>query len=326
MQILGGGNAANALTCTARLGLIPRLISKVAADSNGRNVLAELKSDGVDTSYVMISESGTSTVSFVIVDNHMKTRTCVYTPVYPPMVPHDLPRSTLLSALTEARLVFLDGRSLKTALVVAQEAAQLSIPILVEAEKVKSRLNSLFDFASYVICSEKFPQAWTSAPSIPSALVSILLRLPRIKFVIATLGEKGCVMIERSIVGSNPNTEAIDVEKLAESLQLRIDDSNAVPACLSSESNLSIHAEGIGTICGRLFLGTAETIPASELIDTTGAGDSFIGAVIYALCAGMPPERMLPFACKVAASCCKAIGARTGIPRRADPCLAPFLL
>lgn len=42
-----------------------------------------------------------------------------------------------------------------------------------------------------------------------------------------------------------------------------------------------LKANGIGTVCGRLFVGTAEKIPPSELVDTTGAGDSFIGAVIY---------------------------------------------
>lgn len=45
------------------------------------------------------------------------------------------------------------------------------------------------------------------------------------------------------------------------------------------ESKLS--AKGIGTVHGRLLLGTAEKIPSSEIVDTTGAGDSFIGAVLY---------------------------------------------
>lgn len=44
-------------------------------------------------------------------------------------------------------------------------------------------------------------QQWTEAPSIPSALVSMLLRLPNIKFVIVTLGEDGCIMLERSTIG-----------------------------------------------------------------------------------------------------------------------------
>lgn len=42
-----------------------------------------------------------------------------------------------------------------------------------------------------------------------------------------------------------------------------------------------LQAEGIGTVCGRLYVGTAENIPPSELIDTTGAGDAFAGAVLY---------------------------------------------
>lgn len=42
-----------------------------------------------------------------------------------------------------------------------------------------------------------------------------------------------------------------------------------------------MRAKGIGTVSGKLLLGTAEKIPPSELVDTTGAGDAFIGAVLY---------------------------------------------
>lgn len=44
-----------------------------------------------------------------------------------------------------------------------------------------------------------------------------------------------------------------------------------------------LHAKGVGTVSGRLFLGTAEKIPESELVDTTGAGDAFIGAILYGM-------------------------------------------
>jgi len=44
---------------------------------------------------------------------------------------------------------------------------------------------------------------------------------------------------------------------------------------------LRIRADGVGSISGRLLLGTAEVIPPGELVDTTGAGDAFIGAVLY---------------------------------------------
>lgn len=49
------------------------------------------------------------------------------------------------------------------------------------------------------------------------------------------------------------------------------------------QSSLRISANGIGAVSGRLLLGKAEVIPPSELVDTTGAGDAFIGAVLYGL-------------------------------------------
>ena len=51
----------------------------------------------------------------------------------------------------------------------------------------------------------------------------------------------------------------------------------------SSQPVLKLEAHGIGTINGKLLVGTAEKIPPSELVDTTGAGDAFIGAVLYGM-------------------------------------------
>ncbi|XP_042515769.1 ribokinase-like isoform X2 [Macadamia integrifolia] len=192
-KVQGGGNAANTLTCAARLGLNPRFISKVADDARGRAILEELKADGVDTSYIV---------------------------------------------------------------------------------------------------------AWTKAPSMPSALVSILLRLPNVKFVIVTLGVDGCIMLDRC-VEEVPELEEIEVERVVELLKQKIDYENTIPTCISSKSVIRLRADGIGKMNGRLLVGTTEKIPASELIDTTGAGDAFIGAILYAICVEMPPEKMLPFAAQV---------------------------
>jgi hypothetical protein len=43
----------------------------------------------------------------------------------------------------------------------------------------------------------------------------------------------------------------------------------------------NLRADGMGTTCGKLYIGTAENMPSYELIDTTGAGDAFAGAVLY---------------------------------------------
>ncbi|CAL5005408.1 unnamed protein product [Urochloa decumbens] len=322
LKVQGGGNTGNALTAAARLGLRPRIISKVANDAQGKNILSELQADGIDTTYMLVAENGNSPFTYIIVDGQTKTRTCIHTPGSPPLVPEELTKANLSASLDGADIVYFDVRLHDTALLVAEEASQRKIPILIDAERKREGLDELLNFASYVVCSAKFPQAWTGASSVPVALVSMLSRLPNIKFVIVTLGEKGCLMLERSADASEAGE--IDADALFESLQKKVDQSSTMPKCIASKPNLRISADEVGSISGRLLLSTAEVIPPGELIDTTGAGDAFIGAVLYGLCTGMPPERMLPFAAKVAGCGCRGLGARSSLPHRADPRLAGY--
>ncbi|KAI8574336.1 hypothetical protein RHMOL_Rhmol01G0346100 [Rhododendron molle] len=125
-------------------------------------------------------------------------------------------------------------------------------------------------------------QAWTEASSVPSALLSMLLRLPNVKFAIVTLGGDGCIMLQRSVTEGD-QSEEMDIDNLLESLNQKKDSNTAIPTCISS-AETKLRANGIGTVSGRLFIGTAEKIPPSELVDTTGAGDAFIGAILYGSC------------------------------------------
>jgi sulfofructose kinase len=50
-----------------------------------------------------------------------------------------------------------------------------------------------------------------------------------------------------------------------------------------------------------------------DAVDTTGAGDIFHGAFVYALLQGWPLDRQLEFSCAAAALNCTALGARGGI-------------
>jgi sugar/nucleoside kinase (ribokinase family) len=163
-------------------------------------------------------------------------------------------------------------------------------------------------------------QEWTGAPSSPSALLSMLIRLPKLKFVIMTLGEHGCVMLERCSSEVSGSEEETDIDELHESLKQSTDFTSVLPVC-----NSSLVTRLTGNVTGRLVIVTAEKIPSSELIDTTGAGDAFTGALLYGLCTGMALEEMLTFASRVAACCCRGLGARTSLPYRTDPNLATFL-
>ena len=50
--------------------------------------------------------------------------------------------------------------------------------------------------------------------------------------------------------------------------------------------------------------------------DTTGAGDAFIGALLYSLCKGLSWDRALRLSAIVAAANCTGLGARGGMPHQ----------
>ncbi|KAL0760716.1 hypothetical protein Bca101_076866 [Brassica carinata] len=320
-KVQGGGNTGNTLTCAARLGLASRILAKVADDSQGRWMLEELESSGVDTSFCVTAKDGVSHFNYVIVDNQtwvnkqsfvmLNTRTCVFTPGYPPLLPDDLTESLLSDVLDRVRVIHVTGRSRETELLLAQK----NVSILINAEKRREGLDKLLDLADYAVCSTHFPQDWTGSPSSPSALLSMLIRLPKLKFVIMTLGEDGCVMLERC-PNEVPESEETDIDELHESLKQSTDFTSVLPVC-----NSSMVTRLKGNVTGRLYIVTAEKIPSSELMDTTGAGDAFTGG----LCTDMTLEETLTFASRVAACCCRGLGARTTLPFRTDPNVAAFL-
>jgi len=93
---------------------------------------------------------------------------------------------------------------------------------------------------------------------------------------------------------------------------LNADKGNAGGYAASSASD-----SGAG-LAAHVTLAQAATLKKEDVADTTGAGDSFIGSVIYGIVTGMKHERMLQLAAVVAACKCTALGARPGLPHRSN--------
>lgn len=77
-------------------------------------------------------------------------------------------------------------------------------------------------------------------------------------------------------------------------------------------------AAGPAEVHARVTVATAAQLPAEAVVDTTGAGDSFIGSILYGLATGMPVQRAMQLGAVVAACKCTALGARPGLPRRSN--------
>ncbi len=60
------GNAANAAVAAARLGLHAGLVTNLGSDDNGRDCMAELRRNGIDTSYVQVHSGKPTNYHFVL--------------------------------------------------------------------------------------------------------------------------------------------------------------------------------------------------------------------------------------------------------------------
>jgi ribokinase len=58
--------------------------------------------------------------------------------------------------------------------------------------------------------------------------------------------------------------------------------------------------------------------PSVEVVDTTGAGDAFVGAMAVRLAGGAPLGDAVHFACAAGALACKRAGAQTALPHTPD--------
>lgn len=71
-------------------------------------------------------------------------------------------------------------------------------------------------------------------------------------------------------------------------------------------------------VVANVMMASAASLPDDAVVDTTGAGDAFIGTVLYGLSTGMKRYKMLQLAAVVAACKCTMLGARPGLPLRSQ--------
>ena len=86
--------------------------------------------------------------------------------------------------------------------------------------------------------------------------------------------------------------------------------------CAPSSPVMTCKTEAILICCGRLCLWhqLQSSYLQDAIEDTTGAGDAFIGSMLFGICTRLDPKRCLLLAAVVAAAKCTAVGARSGLP------------
>lgn len=287
VSVLGGGNTANALTGIRRLGIRSSLISKVGNDMYGNAAVRELQDDGIDTTFVVVKDDVNTSFTYILVDSKSETRTCIATASNEELLVTEVHEEML----SDASILILDGRHTLAALQLAKLARKRSVPILLDVERDRPYIRDLLPFADYIVTNSVYPFVFSPEASGEVDAMQRLLEACDAKFVISTLGASGSIMVQRECKrekGSGVNM--------------------VVQSKIVKRHKTAVSYEVIE--CPKW--------PVQDIVDTTGAGDAFIGGVVYGIVTKMDLERMLCLASRVAAAKIGGIGARSALPRRED--------
>ncbi|ASI92754.1 sugar kinase [Vibrio mediterranei] len=254
---VGGGPAATASVAVAKLGHDVDFIGRVGCDSVADTMLTELASYGVGVDKMVKIEGASSAFSAVIVDEEGERMIVNYqdksllrdaTPL------KNVDFSTYSTILTDVR--WIDGA--KYAL---QQARELGIPSVLDADITPEAIDELVELADHVAFSEPGLEKFTGT-SDPVEGLKIAQKKTSGR-VYVTVGSKGCYWLENG--------------ELAHQVGLKVD-----------------------------------------VVDTTGAGDVFHGALAVAVAERMETRQSIIFSNTVAALKCKKLGGREGIPTRKE--------
>ncbi|MFH0259246.1 sugar kinase [Vibrio barjaei] len=254
---VGGGPAATASVAVAKLGHDVDFIGRVGCDSVADTMLSELAGYGVGVDKMVKIEGASSAFSAVIVDEEGERMIVNYqdksllrdaTPL------KNVDFSTYSTILTDVRWI----AGAKYAL---QQARELGIPSVLDADITPEAIDELVELADHVAFSEPGLEKFTGT-SDPVEGLKIAQKKTSGR-VYVTVGSKGCYWLENG--------------ELAHQVGLKVD-----------------------------------------VVDTTGAGDVFHGALAVAVAERMETRQSIIFSNTVAALKCKKLGGREGIPTRKE--------
>ncbi|CAL6320563.1 unnamed protein product [Bathycoccus prasinos] len=318
-----GGNCANALTAVSRLSEASSssiLFTKIGDDATGKDIISILEREGdtFDTSKVVHGGTSPSTYIICVKDkaNDDPTRTCIHTPSNEPLMNSEVTDadidSLFASSPREIGLAYFDGRLTDVALRIAIKARSLGIKILVEAERLRGDdLDALLKLADFCVCSKSYPQE--KHPNDTNSFGTALTEMAnstlsdRCKLLIATLGSRGSVALLFDDASVDTDTGATvlvrSVDEIIEEMERAFQSRKQ-----SEESGKR----------AKVVFQPAARISSEDMVDTTGAGDAFIGTVAKGLSCGADILKTLRLATFVAAQKCLQVGARAGLPFREE--------
>ena len=330
LRACGGGNAANGSTSASRLGARCYLVTKLGLDGNGRSIADELERDGVRTKHVVWGGEK-SPFTYILVTRSTggdASRACVHTPG-DALREEEMTPSRANAILDDVRpnVVYFDGRLTEGAIVMAREARRRpGTRLLVEAERLRENLDQLLAHADVVCTSKTYPRdRFPECASLGDAMLRVMGTLaPSADVMVTTLGARGSVGLVRERGDAMPDVaESLDavLERLERSANERASaNEDELPGeSVESEAFVALDSSGKRAFALRAIFAPAQRLKNEQIVDTTGAGDAFIGTMAMAACSeDFNVAETMRLGSFVAAAKCQGFGARSALPRGED--------
>ncbi|GAB4573146.1 MAG: ribokinase [Anaerolineales bacterium] len=262
LQIIPGGKGANQAVAAARQGVKTTMIGRVGSDSFGPFLVDNLKSNQVDTSHVLQTDSATGT-AIIVVDANGQNSIVLSPGANGKVSPADVDSASF----ADFGLLLLQLEiPTPTVLRAAQRAHEHGLTVILNPAPAKPLPHELLANVDILIPNESELSLLTglSVNDVSSAEMAAKEILKQgVQTVIVTLGSKGALLVTASQV-THVNTYKVDV------------------------------------------------------VDTTAAGDAFIGGFASAMLSGKALEESVHYGCACGALATTKFGAQPSLPTKTE--------
>jgi ribokinase len=189
--IAGGGPVATALVSLARLGVDCSFYGIIGDDEAGEKIIASLQDEHVDTDGVLKRADSVSQVAFIAVEKNSGKRTIFW---QRPSGEAIMPTELSDDFLDKADFLLLDGLMSEVSIHAAESAKKRTVPVMLDAGRIRSSTLELAGLCDYVVGSEEFARELaTGADGFDPEKAVVKIKSFGATAATITLGEKGSV-------------------------------------------------------------------------------------------------------------------------------------